>query len=95
MMRVKYVGKNIGVTGLYGGNTYEVSEIDEVSGALRVVDEDKSNWNYDNEPDWKPGYLYSPTAPRPLCVPEQAPGKFYIVEDDENGSLAKAGVAKQ
>ena len=90
-MRVKYVGPNIGVTGLYDGEVYTVSEICPVSGALRVVDEDQSNWNYDNDPDWKPGYLYSPTNPRPTAMPEQSPGTFYIV-DDEDGLLAKAGV---
>jgi len=91
MMKVKYIGQNIGVTGLYNGEIYEVSEVDLEAGILRVVDEDQSDWNYDDDPDWKPGYLYSATAPRPVAVREQEPGKFFIVED-EDGQLAKAGV---
>ena len=89
-MKVKYVGPQIGATGLYDGETYNVSEIEEF-GALRVVDEDKDNWNWDNRPDWLPGYLYSPTEPKAFFG-EYKGGKFYIVEDDENGSLAKLGV---
>ena len=91
MMKVKYIGSNIGVTGLIDGNVYEVSEVDVVIGALRVIDEDQSNWNYKDDPNWKPGYLYSPTNPRPIAVPEQEPGKFFIVED-ENNQLKDIGV---
>jgi len=91
MMKVKYVGPSIGVTGVYNGKIYEVNEIDSKGGFLRVIDEDQSDWNYDNDPDWKPGYLYSATAPRPLAVPTQKPGRFFIVED-EDGQLEKAGV---
>ena len=91
MMKVKYIGPNIGVTGLIDGNVYEVSEVDMVIGALRVVGEDQSDWNYDNDQNWKPGYLYSPTKPRPIAIPEQEPGKFFIVED-ENNQLKDIGV---
>ena len=89
-MKVKYVGPNIGVTGLTDGKIYEVVEVDPLIGALRVIDDDLDDFNFDNDPEWKPGYLYSPTAPGPADDPDQPRGKFLIVEDDERGSLAKA-----
>lgn len=89
-MKVKYTGQDIGVCGLKNNGIYEVIEVDELTGLLRVVDEDTNDWNYDNDPDWKPGYLYSPISPRPVDKPEQQPGKFTIVEDDERGTLHKA-----
>lgn len=76
-MRVKYVGKSYGVDSMTNGKEYEVLEVDQLIGALRIVD--------DSEED----YLYSPKSPRPNGAKE-AYGHFEIVEDDENGSLAKA-----
>ena len=39
MMRVKYIGPNIGVDGLFNGGVYEVLEVDELTGMLRIIDE--------------------------------------------------------
>ena len=38
-MKVKYIGPDIGVDGLFDGNIYQVLEVDELTGALRIVDE--------------------------------------------------------
>ena len=76
-MRVKYIGKSFGVDGLTDGKTYEVLEVDEVSGWLRVVD--------DSDED----YLYSPKEPGPFAR-GVAYGRFEIIEDDEKGTLEKA-----
>jgi len=89
-MKVKYVGKNNGAFGLQNGFIYEVTEVDKTIGAIRVIT-DPNDWNYDDDPDWKAGYLYSVNNPRPLCVPEQEAGNFYIVED-KNGQLTELGV---
>ncbi len=88
-MKVKYVGRTIGLGGLTDGKIYEVVEVDELTGALRIIDDDPNDINDLNDPDWKPGYLYSPTSPSPLTS-EEAWGHFVIIEDDENGSLNKA-----
>ena len=85
-MRIKYIGPDMGATGPRNGGVYDVTEIvDEAAGVIRVVDECLSDFNYDDDPNWLPGYLYSATEPFEY-------GKFYIVEDDENGSLAKLGL---
>ncbi len=76
-MRVRYVGESFGIDGLTNGKVYNVIEVDEVSGALRVVDDSGED------------YLYSPTNPKPLSG-NSSGGKFEIVEDDEKGSLQKA-----
>lgn len=76
-MKVKYVGKSFGIDSMTDGKIYEVLEVDEVSGALRIVD--------DSDED----YLYHPKSPKPNGAKE-AYGRFEIVEDDENGSLRKA-----
>ncbi len=76
-MKVKYTGKSFGVDGLTDGNVYEVVCIDELSGALRLIDDSGED------------YLYSPTRPKPLCAKESY-GRFEIVEDDEYGTLSKA-----
>jgi hypothetical protein len=76
-MKVKYIGQNIGIDGLFNGGIYEVVEVDELTGALRIIDESGED------------YLYSPTRPKALCG-EYMGGRFEIVEDDENGTLAKA-----
>ena len=51
--------------------------VDEVSGALRIIDESGED------------YLYSPIRPKPLGGEYQG-GRFEIVEDDKNGTLVKA-----
>ena len=76
-MKVKYEGKSFGVDGLTDGKTYEVIGVNELIGALRVVDDSGED------------YLYHPTQPKPLCAKEPY-GTFEIVEDDEKGTLAKA-----
>ncbi|MGI6361463.1 MAG: hypothetical protein ACOX05_04065 [Bacillota bacterium] len=94
MMRVKYVGPNIGVTGLFDGNVYEVSEIvPSENGVLRVVDEDLDNWNWKEDPNWLPGYLYSALEPQDPTK-EYEGAKFYIVED-EDGKLAELGLTAE
>ncbi len=77
-MKVRYVGTSFGIDGLTNGKVYEVVELDEFSGGLRVID--------DSDED----YLYSPKHPRPVAVPDHPGGHWKIVEDDENGTLKKA-----
>lgn len=89
-MKVQYVGPSFGAASLTDGKVYDVVEVDPITGALRVIDDDPDDDNIDNDPEWKPGYLYSPTAPGPADNPSQPLGKFLIVEDDEKGSLDKA-----
>lgn len=76
-MKVRYIGPDIGIDGLFNNGVYEVLEVDEISGALRIIDESGED------------YLYSPIRPKSLGG-EYKGGRFEIVEDDENGSLAKA-----
>lgn len=75
-MTVRYIGPNIGIDGLFNGNTYEVVEIDELSGALRIVDESGED------------YLYDPKKPRPIAC-EYQDGRFEIVTD-RDGQLKRA-----
>jgi hypothetical protein len=93
-MKVKYVGESF-IVGLTDGKVYECVEVDETDKEgldfgilLRIVDDDLDNENYEDDPDWKPGYLYSPTNPAPLDMSSPG-GRWEIVEDDENGTLAK------
>ena len=76
-MKVKYIGPNIGVDGLFNNGIYDVLEVDELSGAFRIVDESGED------------YLYSPIEPKPIAG-EYKGGMFEIVEDDEFGSLNEA-----
>ena len=76
-MKVKYVGKQVGTVGLDSDGVYDVLEIDELCGALRIVDESGED------------YLYHPQRPKTLDQEYQG-GRFEIVEDDEAGSLKKA-----
>ena len=87
-MKVKYIGPDIGATCLTNGKIYVVSEIDELTGALRILDDDPVGFD-DWDLDCPPGYLYSPTKPKSLYGEYQG-GHFEIVEDDEKGSLKKA-----
>lgn len=77
-MKVRYVGTSFGIDGLTNGKVYEIVELDEFSGGLRVID--------DSDED----YLYSPKHPRPVAVPDHPGGHWEIVEDDEKGTLKKA-----
>lgn len=74
-MRVKYVGVSFGIDSLTNGKEYEVTGVDEISGALIVIDDSGED------------YLYSPVHPRPLAAPNHP---FEIVEDDEQNSLYNA-----
>lgn len=76
-MKVKYIGKSFGIDSLTDGKIYDVIEIDDDIGALRIVD--------DSDED----YLYHPTSPKPNGAKE-AYGHFEIIEDDKNQSLKKA-----
>ena len=87
-MKVKYIGQSFGIFGLTNGKIYECTEIDELSGALRIIDDEgPAYWELDEGE--KDGYLYSPTNPRPIDGSSPG-GKWEIVEDDEKGSLRKA-----
>lgn len=87
-MKVRYIGESFGVFGLQNGEIYECTEVDEVTGVLRLVT-DPNDWNYNDDPEWKPGYLFSPINPGPLYGKSPG-GRFEIVEDDENGTLFRA-----
>lgn len=76
-MKVKYIGPNIGVDGLFNNGVYEVVEIDETSGLLRIIDESGDD------------YLYSPTKPQAIAG-EYKGGRFEVVEDDKDRNLSKA-----
>lgn len=76
-MRVKYIGPNIGVDGLLGGNVYSVLGVDELTGYLSVVDESGED------------YLYHPKRPQAIAG-EYKGGHFEIIEDDELRALHKA-----
>lgn len=83
----------MGATGPQDGGVYEVVEVSKDYKALLVVDGALDDVNYDDDPDWKPGYWYSATAPTLNGGPGTiySGGRFYIAED-ENGQLAAAGL---
>lgn len=76
-MKVRYRGQSFGADGLTNNKEYEVLEVDELTGAFRLIDDSGED------------YLYSPTEPGPLCNPG-IKGRFEVVEDDERGTLKKA-----
>ena len=76
-MKVRYVGKSYGIDSMTDGKTYDVLEVDEITGGLRIVDDSGED------------YLYHPKAPKPNGAKE-AYGHYEIVEDDAMGSLKKA-----
>lgn len=77
-MRVRYVGGSFGVDELTNGKVYECIGIEAFPEftLLRIID--------DSEED----YLYPANNPRPFDRSSPG-GRWEIVEDDENGSLAK------
>ena len=83
-MKVRYIGKSFGVTGLTNGRIYECTEITE-DGLLRIIDDEGP----DEDEEYLPGYLYSATNPAPIDGSSSG-GKWEIIEDDERGSLKKA-----
>ena len=76
-MKVRYKGPSFGIDGLTDGSVYEVLEVDELTGAFRLIDDSGED------------YLYSPTEPGSVCDPS-IKGKFEVIEDDEQGTLDKA-----
>lgn len=74
MMRVKYLGPDIGVDGLRNGRIYEVLRVDETTGYLAVVDESGED------------YLYHPVRPQAIAGQYQG-GRFEIIEDNETEDL--------
>ncbi len=81
-MKVRFVGQSFGggALGLTNGKVYECTGIEE--GLLRVVDDEGED------------YLYSASAPAPLDGSSPA-GKWEIVEDDEDGTLAELLAKKE
>ena len=77
-MKVRYIGRDIGIDGLVNNRVYEVNGVDELTGYLAVVDESGED------------YLYSPKKPKPIASPDHPGGRFEIVEDDDNHTLEKA-----
>ena len=75
-MRVKYIGPDIGIDGLFDGGVYEVAYIDEITGYLAIIDESGED------------YLYHPKRPQSIAG-EYKGGRFEVVED-ENGELENA-----
>lgn len=72
-MKVRYKGPNIGCTGLTNNKVYTVLEIDELIGALRIIDDSQEEC----------GYLYDPKKPKAFFG-EYKGGKFEIVSDKDD-----------
>ncbi len=72
-MKLRYLGPSFGVDSLTDGKIYECLGLD--AGLLRIVD--------DSDED----YLYS-VIPGPMWD-ESIRGRWEVVEDDEEGTLAK------
>ena len=91
-MKVKYIGESFGAgAGLTNDVVYEclgVEDGGDFGPMLRIIDDEGPDYweKRDNEPD---GYLYSAYNPAPLGGSSLG-GRWEIVEDDENGTLAKA-----
>ena len=77
-MKARYVGKRFGVDGLTNGKVYRVLGVDELTGALRVIDDSGED------------YLYSPEHPRPVGNQDHPGGHWEIIADDAKGTLKKA-----
>ena len=76
-MKVKYVGPDIGVDGLFNGNIYEVCGVDDLTGYLSIIDESGED------------YLYHPQKPQAIAGTYNG-GYFEIIEDDAQETLHKA-----
>ena len=87
-MKLRYVGPSF--DDMENGKVYEclgIEDAGDLGKMLRIIDDDQDDWNYANDPEWKPGYLYSPFYPAPLAGGQPA-GRWEIVEDDATGTLA-------
>ncbi len=76
-LKVRYKGPTFGIDGLTNNREYVVLAVDDLTGALRLIDDSGED------------YLYSPTEPGPISNPNIR-GRFEILEDDEHRTLAKA-----
>ena len=70
MIKLRYIGQNIGISGLTNGKVYECIEI-HFMGFLRIIDDSGED------------YLYSDIAPAP-ATGGQPPGRWEIVEDSKD-----------
>ncbi len=90
-MKVRYIGESFGAgCGLTNGVVYECLGVEsggDLGPMLRIIDDEGPDYweKRDDEPD---GYLYSTYNPGPLDGSSPR-GRWEIVEDDENGTLAK------
>lgn len=75
-MKVKYCGKSFGVDGLTNNKIYEVINVDELSGALCVIDDSGDD------------YLYDPVHPKPIAD-NNHPGGHWEIVDDPDGILSQ------
>jgi hypothetical protein len=90
-MKVKFVGETFGAVSLTDGVIYECIGVEDCGGevlALRIIDDEGLPYweKEDDEPD---GYLYSAKNPSPFDGSSMG-GHWEIIEDNENGTLAKA-----
>ena len=76
-MKVKYIGPDIGIDGLFNGHTYEVLTVDDYCGYLSIIDESGED------------YMYHPKRPQAIAG-EYKGGYFQIIEDDTAQTLHKA-----
>lgn len=73
-MKVRYIGQSFGIDELTSNKIYECLGVEWPF--IRVIDDSGED------------YLYSATRPMPLTG-ETPPGRWEIIEDDENGTLQK------
>lgn len=70
-MKVKYIGPDIGIDGLKSNRIYDVLEVDELTGYLRIIDESGDD------------YLYHPNKPQAIAGTYKG-GYFEIINDKDN-----------
>ena len=60
-MKVRYVGKSYGVDSMTDGKVYEVLEVDEITGGLRIVDDSGEDYLYhpkSAKTEWRQGGVW-------------------------------------
>lgn len=87
-MRVRYIGETFGggYCGLTNGKIYNCLGVE--FGCLRLIDDEGYGY-WEKTPGEKEGYLYDAKAPQPMDR-ETPPGRFEIIEDDDEETLKKA-----